>query len=113
MLVLNFKKRSCAEIKETNKIISLIGVFEDKLVIKVYENSNEKTHSLIEEIKCPIFQEVKLGDITIKHIYGKGKNMKIGFKGNSTILRMPSNFKVKEKKEPNFDFDFDFDTEGY
>lgn len=112
MLVLNFKKRNCIEVKETNKILSVVGVFGSNLILKLYENSNGKTHSLIEEIKCPIFKEIDLGNgLTVRHISGKGKNMQIGFKGSATVVRMPSKFKIKERKEPNFNFDFD--TEGY
>ena len=112
MLVLNFKKRNCIEIKETNEILSVVGVFGSELVLKLYENSNEKTHAFLEEIKLPIFNEVNLGNgLIIRHISGKEKNMQIGFKGSANVTRMSSKFKIKEKKEQNFDFDFD--TEGY
>ena len=87
MLVLNFKKRNCIEIKETNEILSVVGVFGSELVLK-------------------------LGNGMInRHISEKKKNMQIGFKGSANVTRMSSKFKIKEKKEQNFDFDFD--TEGY
>lgn len=115
MLVLTINKNTYVNVNDGLFMVQFVGRSKKGLILKVYKKNDDNTYTLQDSYLSTKDYPFKLdGDLKISHLYGGGKQMKIGFEGNSKVERCKGKVKFTIKRPRNLDDDFfNFDTEGY
>lgn len=115
MLVMTLKKNSLLKVNEGKQLIGIQGVSKKGLLVKVLNRNEDGTYTNDDVYVSTKDNPFNLsGKLKVIHLKGSGKQIKVGFEGQMSVVRCPKKFKYTIQRPRNLDDDFfDFDTEGY
>lgn len=115
MLVLALNKGNYVNVNNGESLVQTVGISKKGLILKVYKKNEDETYTLDNTyLSTPEYPFTLEKDLKITHLKGSGKQMKVGFNGDSSVERCPNKFKFTIQRPRNLDDDFfNFDMEGY